>query len=188
MPLAALAVHQLRYYLTYGDQTARELGAQGHAYLTSLTPWIVILAAVAFGGFLIGVARAWTDGRVEEAPFHSTRRLWAIAAIGLLAIYVGQELLEGLLATGHAPGVSGVLGQGGWWSLPASLLVGGLVALGLRGARAIVALVAHRRGLVQHATTLPAVSRRRPVFFLAPPPLACCAAGRAPPSFASVAR
>ena len=38
MPAAALAVHQLRYALAFGDGAPQALSAQGHAYLTSIAP------------------------------------------------------------------------------------------------------------------------------------------------------
>ncbi len=59
----------------------------------------------------------------------------------LAAIYSGQELLEGMLTAGHPPGVEGVLGHGGWLMVPLSVAVGGLLALLLRGAQAVLALV-----------------------------------------------
>jgi hypothetical protein len=181
MPLAALVVHQLRYYLAYGNGAGPELSAQGHSYLTSLTPWIVSLAALALGGFLIRLARAWASGRADQPRPRSTLRLWAAASVGLLAIYVGQELLEGFFATGHAPGIRGVFGDGGWWALFASLLVGALLALCLRGARAVVSLLAGCRPFASEGKPR---SQRNPTIVLAFPraPLAQCAAERAPPA------
>ena len=38
-------------------------------------------------------------------------------AVGLLAVYAGQELLEGLFATGHPQGLVGIFGDGGLWVL-----------------------------------------------------------------------
>jgi len=51
-PAAALAVHQLRYLIGYGSHAGRELSAQGHGYLESLAPWVVLLVACALGAFL----------------------------------------------------------------------------------------------------------------------------------------
>jgi hypothetical protein len=182
MPLAAWSVHQLRYFLTYGTGAARELSDQGHSYLTFLMPAIAGLAALAFGGFLVRLMRAWRHGQVEESREYGTYRLWAVAAAGLLSIYVGQELLEGMLATGHAPGLAGVFGQGGWWAVPAALAVGALVALGLRGARVMESLLARSRSRARGRTPVP--SPRIPVsaVLLLPAPLARRGAGRAPPS------
>src|SRR5437764_587163 len=44
MPLCALAVHQARYYLTYGRHSGAHLAREGHAYL-SATELIVLFAA-----------------------------------------------------------------------------------------------------------------------------------------------
>jgi len=46
LPLAALGVHQLRYRLAFGHESDHELTAQGHAYLASLTPILVLIAAL----------------------------------------------------------------------------------------------------------------------------------------------
>ena len=183
MPLAAFAVHQLRYYLAYGPRADRELADQGHAYLTSLTPWIVMLAALAFGAFACALRGPGPTGRADTpTPRHSAVRLWALTAVGLLAIYVGQEMLEGFMATGHPGGLLGVFGDGGWLAAPAAVAVGGVVALGLRGARA-----RDRPGREPSSPSSSArLSRARSLgthrVDLAPAdPLAGCAAGRAPP-------
>jgi hypothetical protein len=62
-----------------------------------------------------------------------------------VAIYMTQELLEGLLATGHPAGLVGVFGYGGWWSLPAALAVGLVLAAAFHGARWALQEVAERR-------------------------------------------
>ncbi len=182
MPLAVLAVHQLRYYLAYGPRADRELADQGHAYLTSVTPWIVMLAAVGFGALVLRLARAWAGEQVDEStPRRSFVRLWALTAVGLVAIYVGQELLEGFMATGHPGGLLGVFGDGGWWAVPAAVAVGGVVALGLRGVRAVMALVARRRRPGRSRAAAGRFGPRARVDLLPAGPLASCAAGRAPP-------
>src|SRR5438067_13612814 len=58
MPAAAFAVHQLRYWLAFGGHAGAQLQAQGHAYLHSLVPWIVLPIAIAVGGFLRALGRA----------------------------------------------------------------------------------------------------------------------------------
>ena len=116
---------------------------QGHAYLSSLTPWIVLLAALALGASLGALVQRWARGGrgatawLRVAPRAAGLRVWLLASAALFAIFAGQELLEGLFAGGHAAGVAAVLGGGGWWALPAALAVGGLLALALR-ARAVV--------------------------------------------------
>ena len=118
MPAAAMLVHQLRYLLAYGGGADQALTEQGHAYLSSVTPWVVFLFAAALGAFLGRLARAW---RLGEAEYHSAASplvVWLAAAAGLVVLYAGQELLEGLFAIGHPPEMIGVFGDGGWWALP----------------------------------------------------------------------
>jgi len=186
MPLAALAVHELRYLLAFGGQAGQELGAQGHAYLTSVTPTIVLVAALAFGCFVARFARAWQgEGTVEDPPSHPLLRVWLLSATGLLLIYICQETLEGFFATGHPEGLAGVFGDGGWWSGPAALFVGALIALLLRSADAAISFVAHVRGHRRElALPRPAQRRARPPLVLLPrvSPLARSLAGRGPPA------
>jgi hypothetical protein len=191
MPAAALLVHQLRYELAYGGDASRALGAQGHAYLSSLTPWLVLLAALALGASLGALGQRWARGDAGPrdggigAPRHAGLRIWLLATLGLFAIYAGQELLEGAFAAGHASGLAAVLGGGGWWALPAALAVGGLLALALRAgavaSEALAELVPLR--LTLRAALGRAVRLLRPVApaLATPAPLARAAAGRAPP-------
>jgi hypothetical protein len=182
MPVAALAVHQLRYLLADGSGSGPELARTGHSYLSSLTPWLVLAVAIWLGALVGRLARAWRFAETDSGP-PAGRRVWLAASLALVAIYAGQELLEGLLATGHPAGLSGVFGGGGWWALPAAVLVGGVLTLLVRSGSAAVAFVARRRGRPR-----PARSRRgqqalrpAPVFVTPASPLAACAPGRAPP-------
>ena len=188
MPAAALLVHQLRYELAFGADAPWALAAQGHAYLSSLTPWFVLLAALALGASLGSLAQRWARGddaceRAGRSPRAAGLRVWLLATLGLLAIYAGQELIEGALADGHAVGWAAVVGGGGWWALPAALVVGGAVALVLRAGVVVAAALAEQR---------PRLTLRAALRELHPPapsapllvvraPLACAAAGRAPP-------
>jgi hypothetical protein len=182
LPLAALAVHQLRYGLAFGAQAPERLAAEGHSYLGSVEALAVVLCAVALGSFLTRLAGAWCGDRSDAAPRHGLLKLWVAAALVLVAIYTGQELLEGMLSAGHPPGVEGVLGHGGWLMAPLSLAIGGLLALLLRGAQAVLAYVRRVRAArpVSVVATAPRlrpalVARRRRTV------LAGSAAGRAPP-------
>ena len=58
VPAGALAVHQLRFVLAFGGDAGVELARQGHSYLHSLVPWIVLLIGVAAGAFLWALGRA----------------------------------------------------------------------------------------------------------------------------------
>jgi hypothetical protein len=145
MPAAAFAVHQLRYWLAFGNRAGLELRQQGHSYLHSVVPWIVLLIAVAIGGFLCALGRAWGGRRSLPRYAVSFVGLWLVCAACLVAIYVSQEFLEGLFATGHPGGLAGIFGSGGWWSVPAALAVGLVLASGFHGARWVLREVAERR-------------------------------------------
>ncbi len=145
VPAAALAVHQLRYWLAFGSNTTAELRAQGHSYLHSLVPWIVLLIAISAGVFLRALGRA-LGGRCSLPRYTlSFAALWLVCAACLVGIYVSQEFLEGLFATGHPGGLIGIFGYGGWWSVPAALAVGLVLAAMFHGARWVLREVAERR-------------------------------------------
>jgi hypothetical protein len=134
-PVAAFAVHQLRYLLAFGDGASREFERTGHSYLHSVVSWVVLLAALGLGVFLRRLGQACAG---RTSPAHLTASfagLWMACAVSLVAIFVLQELIEGLLATGHAVGPALVFAHGGWWSLPASGCVGLMLAAILHGAR-----------------------------------------------------
>jgi len=184
MPLAAIAVHQMRFFLAYGDGGRRELAETGHSYLHSVTPWIVLVFAIGIGGFLQRLSHAWRDGHEAGAgrARRSLLRLWLTASAALILIYAGQEALEGLLSSGHAEGIAGIFGDGGWWAVPAALAVAGGLMLLIHGGRAAIRLAARLGGrrARRHATS----SAPRPAAVLIVPasPLARCAPGRAPPA------
>jgi hypothetical protein len=184
-PVGAFAVHQLRYTLAFGSDASRELADQGHAYLHEVTPWIVLALGFGAGGLLGRVARAWQSGEEERGSGQRLVVLWGLAAGGLFSIYVGQEFLEGLFATGHPQGLAGILGDGGLWALPAAIAVGGLLALLVRGGRALVERVARlrrERAIAPAPARTPKRAARRPALVLPRlAPLACASAGRAPP-------
>ena len=126
-------MHQLRYWLAFGTTRQRAGQAQGHSYLHSVVPWIVLLIAISAGVFLRALGRA-LGGRCSLPRYTlSFAALWLVCAACLVAIYVCQEFLEGLFATGHPGGLVGIFGYGGWWSVPAALAVGLVLAGGLHG-------------------------------------------------------
>ena len=111
----------------------------------------------------------------------STRRLWARTSSALLAMFVVQETLEGLLAPGHPAGFAAVFGHGGWLALPLAAAVGALIALALRGAAATEPLAAAPAGWLRWPTE-PFMAQAAPAF--ARPRLDVLArflAGRGPP-------
>jgi hypothetical protein len=186
LPLAALAVHDLRYRLAYGGDAGHELARQGHAYLGIAKPLVGVLCALLAAELVARLARAWRIGEAAEQNW-SRSRLWALATAALVAVFFGQELLEGAIFAGHPAGLAGVLGAGGWLALPLSFVAGGVLILFLAGARAAArALTArHRRS----ASRRPFSGGRRPPVAVAArrsPPLASAAAGRAPPRLAAL--
>jgi hypothetical protein len=149
MPAAAFAVHQLRYWLAFGAHAGAQLQASGHSYLHSLVPWIVLLMALSAGLFLRALGRALDGHRSLPRYTLSFLGLWLLCALCLVAIYSGQEFLEGLFATGHPGGWLGIFGYGGWWSIPAALAVGLVLAALFHGARWVLSEVSghYRRRL-----------------------------------------
>jgi hypothetical protein len=154
VPAGALAVHQLRFLLAFGGGANAQLARQGHSYLHSLVPWIVLLLGVAVGGFLRALGRALGGHRSAPRYTLSLAALWAACSMCLLAIYVSQELLEGQFATGHPVGVAGIFGYGGWWSVPAAACVGLVLAAMFHSTSWVLDEVARR-----YAITVPPAPR-----------------------------
>ncbi|HEX8855532.1 MAG TPA: hypothetical protein VF752_08010 [Thermoleophilaceae bacterium] len=172
----ALAVHELRYLVAYQGDSGRALSLQGHAYLSLVTPLVCALIAVAAAHFVGRLARGGSD---EATPGFAATWLWA--SLSLVAIFVVQESVEGLVASGHPGGLAAVVGHGGWLAAPIAFAVGGVIALLLRGASVALAAAARRaRPPVSRVTPL---VRRPPLGVTRPRqhPLALKLAGRAPP-------
>ena len=109
-------------------------------------PWIVLVIALVAGAFLRALGRAF-GGRCSLPRYTvSFAALWLVCAACLVAIYVCQEFLEGLFATGHPAGLAGIFGYGGWWSVPAAVGVGLVLAAAFHGARWVLREVAQRGG------------------------------------------
>ncbi len=136
----------------------------------------------AAGGAAVGSRGGARRGATAVSARRGFLRLALLIGGSLLALYSCQELLEGMLSSGHPGGLAGVFGDGGWWAAPLSLACGLVIAAALRGARAAIrwAAARHRRPQASHGRPAPAPRPRR----LALPrlvPLAGAAAGRAPP-------
>jgi hypothetical protein len=144
MPAAAFAVHQLRYWLAFGGHAGAQLQAQGHSYLHSLVPWIVLLIALAAGVFLRALGRAFGGDYTLPRYTLSFACLWLLCAVALVANYAAQEFLEGIFAAGHPWGLAGIFGYGGWWAIPAAIAVGLVLAAAFHGARRALQAVAER--------------------------------------------
>jgi hypothetical protein len=185
MPAAALVVHQLRYKLAFGAGSSEALAAQGHAYLGSLVPWVVLLATMSLGASLGLLAQRWAARAGGGSARVSFVRVWVAVALGLFAIYAGQELLEGTFASGHLAGVAAVFGAGGWWAVPLALVVGGVLALALRGVALAEKAIDAAHFSLRFGRLRGGAALVRPAAFVARPRvalLAGTAAGRAPPS------
>jgi hypothetical protein len=181
LPAGALLVHQLRYLLAYGPDAGGALSAQGHAYLGSIEPWVVVLLAVGLGAFVRRVSRALTRAGRGMPRLTRPLTLWTVIVASLVAVYAVQESLEGLLAGGHPAGLTGIFGGGGWWAIVAAAAVAALIVALLRVADVIVAVAARvargaRRRRESGAPARPCSAR-----LLRLAPLAYPAAGRAPP-------
>jgi hypothetical protein len=184
VPAGALAVHQLRYMLAFGGGASAELARQGHSYLHSLVPWIVLLIGGAVGGFLWALGRAMRGQRSLPRYTLSLAALWIVCSACLIAIYVAQEFLEGLFATGHPAGLVGIFGYGGWWAIPAAVCVGLVLATIFHGARWVLDEIAQRRiGDLGGVLARPArPARRSDVWLPRLSPLAEGRSSRGPPS------
>jgi hypothetical protein len=183
VPAAGLLVHQLRYELAFGGHARVVLARQGHAYLHSLIPWIVLLIGAALGAFLWALGRALGGQRSRAGYALSFVVLWLGCAACLIGIYVVQELLEGWFAAAHAPGLAGVFGYGGWWSVPAALCVGLVLAAIFHGARWVLDEVAqrHAHGVTVELRAASIVPRWRDVLLPRLSPLADGLSVRGPP-------
>lgn len=180
LAVGAFALHQGRYLLGYGGASGDALSAHGHGYLTLLVPLLALLAAAAAAQFVTALARA--DAGAAGGRRSRFGAVWLAATLTLLATYAGQELLEGLLATGHPDSAAALLAGGGWWALPLAAAIGLAVALLLRAATLVIEAAARR-----HRRHHP----RRRARFVAPSPVSADLpalsvfgrnlAGRAPP-------
>ena len=128
----ALSVHELRYALAFGRDAERAAAEQGHAYLSVLVPAVAVVVSLGAVHLRLALARR----RRVEAIAPGFARLWIAASAALAAAYASQEAVEGMVAQGHAAGLAGVVGHGGWLAFVLALAVGGLIALALRGAAA----------------------------------------------------
>lgn len=176
----ALAVHQLRYLIAYGDRSHQVLAWHGHAYLTPVMEGmgvLLLLTMVAFFAHLFKTLRA----SVHEPTVLRASRLWILGAASLVGVYGLQELVEGQLESNHPAGFGAIFGHGGWIALPLAIAIAGVVALLMRGASAVIEHASRgTRGPVGHrgelATPLFSVPRR-----VAPDPVSAHLAGRGPP-------
>jgi hypothetical protein len=180
LPAAAYVVHQLRYKLAYGSQANQMLAAQGHGYLDSLAPWLALMLGIAFGAFLLRVARAFAS-RDADRRSRSFLGLWTITWAALVLLYTTQEFLEGYFAVGHPGGFAGIFGHGGWWAPIVAVPVAAALAALLHVAHVLVRIAARFTESYPAARSSAPLRRLSPLLRAPLPPLAGSAAGRAPP-------
>ena len=173
-----LVVHDGRFAAADGARWQDALTETGHSYLSFLLPLVALCLGAAL--WLLARRAFARDGAGQERP--SFARTWAVVTLVLVAVYVGQELSEGLLSADHETGIAGVVDEGGWSAFFLAPLVGALIDALLCGARAAVALVAR----VAPAWTIPlplstAVATPAPVVPLRDA-VASHLAGRGPPA------
>jgi hypothetical protein len=129
--IGVFVVHELRYAIGYGSNANEQLAIQGHAYLgvafTVLAPAAIALVALSLVGAAHLPMRSGFSARTRLAT-----GAFLNAAI-VLAIFSGQELVEGLLATHHPAGVGALMAHGGWVAAPLAAVLGCLLALLQRG-------------------------------------------------------
>ena len=122
LALGAFALHQLRYLIA-GSSSSGEVAQAGHRYMADLLPPIAVLVLAAAVATLI---RGTEGASPSGTPLG--RRI-AVFAGALLAIFVGQECLEGIIGAGHPAGPAALAANGGWLALPLALGIGALSAL-----------------------------------------------------------
>jgi hypothetical protein len=120
----AVAIHQLRYAIAYGDSAPRALAAH-HAYFDLALPGVATIFVFALAAMLIRIARGRSASPGRRTPFAA---LWLCCALVLGTIYGVQETLEG----------AGALAAGGWVGFALAFPAGLLVALAIRGSDAAV--------------------------------------------------
>jgi len=169
--------------LAFGPHAGIELQRQGHSYLHSVAPWIALVAALVAGAFLRALGRAFSGRTSVSRLSISFATLWLACTACLVAIYAGQEFLEGALATGHPAGWAGIFGYGGWWSIPAAVCIGLVLAAVYHAADWVLGEVGRRCAASMPARRRRAQAPARPVrrALPKPAPVAGGWSGRGPP-------
>jgi hypothetical protein len=175
--VGALVVHQGRYLLAPGAHDHALAGAHGYlAWLMPLAGTLLFLTAVQLA---VWVRRRSGGGELPDLP--PAGALWLTATLSLLSVFAIQESAETFLTHGYLPTLGELLAHGGTAVVALAGVVGGLLALALKGAAAVI-----RRALREPRARrpLPAPRAVPPTPFLAARTcvLARFLAGRAPPT------
>ena len=171
----AFAVHELSYLAGFG--AAGSHAPADHSYVAALLPALAILAALA----LFATVERGVAGRRAPPASPPARALTYAAAI--LALFFGQELVEGLLAGADVVQIGPVLAAHGVVAIPLALALGSVTWLAMRGLETVEARIATRfdQSTPRRAARLGLRPRWLDVV-LSPAMLAGSAAPRAPPS------
>jgi hypothetical protein len=170
--LGAIVVHELRYALA-----GAHADTHAHAYMGRLVPLVCALVALAAIEFVV---RLGLRRRVETRALEAAGVRWLALGTLLLAIFAVQETAELYLEHGRFDVVDSLVVHGGWMALPLSFAVAAVIAVLLRGARALLARPARRSGGVWMPELSRALQRGSEARVRA---IACNLAGRAPPLF-----
>ncbi len=178
LAVGAFALHQLRYLIAFGGPCA----AEGHRYMADLLPPLSVL-------FLAAVLATLLRGTEGASPARAplTRRIPVFAG-ALLAIFAGQELLEGFMAAGPSANLAAPLAGGGWVALPLAVAIGGLAALLARlleGVERAIAVIHAERPLRSRAPAVRGRARAAQGVSWLASPLAFGLARRPPPPVAA---
>jgi len=178
LAVGAFGLHQLRYLIAVGGSSAVE----GHRYMSDLLPPLAVLV---LAGVLATLIRGTEGAAPERMPL--LRRIPVFAA-ALLAIFVGQELLEGLMASGHPAGPGAVFADGGWIAAPLALVIGAMAAVlarALEGVERAIAVIHSERPRHSRAPAVRGRALPARALSLASAPLAFGLARRPPPPVAA---
>jgi hypothetical protein len=181
MAAGALALHELRFAAYSGGHIHEDVVDARHAHIELAFVVCGVLLAAALGDLLARLVRAWHTGRTESQATRALR-IWPLAALGLLAAYLGQEIAEIALAGQEPVALRDLLGHGGWVAVPLAAAIGAVVAFLSRGAEAVLELAA-RVGRPSRGVRMPIAARGRAslVLLRRADPLAESIGGRGPP-------
>jgi len=103
-------------------------------------PWLVPVACALLGLALAEfAARLAVRIRKSDRPVYMPAGVrWLTASSLLTGIFVLQEVTERVIAHGYFDVAEAVVVHGGWVALPLCFVVGAVIALLLRGARALL--------------------------------------------------
>lgn len=168
-------VHQTEYFIEYGQRFGSVMAANPHAYMAPLGGVLAAVAIMLLALLTFGLHLAWQRVRriANHLPVRLTRhlivpaRMPSMRAIGVTSlvlaacqsvVYLAQENLEGLAATGNLPGLSVLLAPQHATVLPLHLLIASCFAVLLWTASAWLGRV---RRLVHVANVFAALVARR---------------------------